>query len=449
MEKTRLLVLHSTAYDGERQKNGSAATQIVNHYYNDRRNNATNNYATSINNTVNQQWQTIESVDSGKSGQNDEDNMFIMPEEQVHKHNLRVRRFVIKDLLVLSVSFCLVYMAFVALQTLQSSLNSHEGLGVASLCWIYSASVVSCLVAPLLMKYFTTKWTILVGFSCFLLYLLTNFYPMYFIILPASLIFGLTFGPMWSAQSTHLTTLAIRYGNAKMTVDNYENVYFDIADSSTRSNTEVRQTKNKMSSTCPTMLNSTPLHPHEGTITMFNAIFWSIFQTCHLWGNMLSSSFLLHSTNSSSYMTRSLINYTRLYCGARNCASYVYGFKINEEQLYRKSLMSLGYKNQTILDEMIPHHLHPVPDDTRHLLLTLYVVCVLAGVLVLSWKLDKLQIYSSGSKASANFRQLLLDTVRMFGDVKLQLLVPLMIFVGLQQAFIQGDFTKVSANDGV
>ena len=363
-----------------------------------------------------------------------DNSLLISTNAQLHRHNRRIRRLVLKDLVCLSVSFMFVYMAFVSLQTLQSSLNSQEGLGVASLCWIYSSSVISCLLAPLLMRYSTTKWTILIGFCCFLLYLLANLYPVYFVILPASLFFGLTFGPMWSAQSTHLTTLALRYGdtfsdNKDDTTTNY------------KANTNQPEERRMKQYPTPNTLGRVSLHPHENIITMCNAIFCSIFQTCHLWGNLLSSTLLFHSTNTTAHISHQLINYTRLYCGARNCARTSYNFPWTYKEFYTQSTST----NFSIYngDAALPHHLYPISDDIRLLLLSLYIICVLLGILLLYWKLENLQVYKSGSKAEFSCKNLLFDTVRMFGDSKLQLLVPLMVFVGLQQAFIQGDFTMV------
>ena len=380
---------------------------------------------------------------------NNDNSLLISTNDQLYRQNRRLRRLILQDLLCLSAAFTFVYMAFVSLQTLQSSLNSHEGLGVASLCWIYSASVISCLIAPMLMRYFTTRWTILIGFSCFLLYLLTNLYPVYFVILPASLFFGLTFGPMWSAQSTHLTILAIRYGDtySDKPHNSLTNVYS--AEQKGLSNSgalEVLKDKQPSSFPCPNTLGTTPLHRHENVITMFNAIFCSIFQTCHLWGNLLSSTLLFHSTNTSSHIAPHLINYTRTYCGANNCARMSYKFPWSYNEFYTQSQSDVNNASIVHYDEpsTLPHHLHPISSDTRLLLLMLYVICVVCGIILLYWKLDNLQLYTSGSKAVTSCKKLLFDTVRMFGDSKLQLLVPLVVFVGLQQAFIQGDFTMVS-----
>jgi len=319
------------------------------------------------------------------------------------------------------------------------------------------------LLAPAVLKVFTTKLTILSGFSLFLFYIVTNFYPMYYVLLPVSLLLGLMSGPMWSAQATHLTTLAIRYGQMKehsksdeynlntfsvtagqnhngvqpVAVDNNGNSpiigkhTMPCYQSTQSSYTRVSQPSQSVSNTAErrslfvqaaeeTAFIHNKLHPYEPTINMFNGIFWSVFQTCHIFGNLLSFTLLSASTNSTLVPHSLPSNFSPLFCGSSDCGVHDYP------------------------DTNLPHHLAPVAMDTRHVLLTVYLCFSLLAMVLVIIQLDKQQVHTSGTKASMSCHQLSLESVRMFADFRLQLLLPLVIFTGLQQAFVHGDFTKVT-----
>ena len=53
-----------------------------------------------------------------------------------------------KNLIVTSLSFFLIFTAFLSIQNLESSLNHSSGLGVVSLACIYGSVAIACLFAP-------------------------------------------------------------------------------------------------------------------------------------------------------------------------------------------------------------------------------------------------------------------------------------------------------------
>ena len=117
-----------------------------------------------------------------------------------------------KNLVILSLSFMLLFTAFISLQTLQSSLHGH--IGVISLSCYYGATLLSCFIAPAIVTKLSTKWTICVATFFYLVHIASHFHPRLYILIPSSLLLGAINGPMWSAQSTYLTTLAISYAQA-------------------------------------------------------------------------------------------------------------------------------------------------------------------------------------------------------------------------------------------
>jgi len=62
------------------------------------------------------------------------------------------RKRMLKNLIVLSSAFLLLFTAFQSLQNLQSSLNKEEGLGTVSLAVIYATGVLAGLFLPPLVR---------------------------------------------------------------------------------------------------------------------------------------------------------------------------------------------------------------------------------------------------------------------------------------------------------
>uniref|UniRef100_A0A8C8VQM1 Protein unc-93 homolog A n=1 Tax=Pelusios castaneus TaxID=367368 RepID=A0A8C8VQM1_9SAUR len=87
----------------------------------------------------------------------------------------------LKNVLVISFGFLLLFTAYGGLQSLQSSLHSEEGLGVASLSVIYAALILSSMfLPPILIKKLGCKWTIVGSMCCYITYSLGNFYASWY-----------------------------------------------------------------------------------------------------------------------------------------------------------------------------------------------------------------------------------------------------------------------------
>ena len=107
------------------------------------------------------------------------------------------------------ISLAVVFTAFLGLQNLQSSINSTGGLGLASLAVIYIFFTFSGFFTPGFLKFFGTKNSLFAGFICHLLYTISNFYPSWYTLIPASVILGLSSAPTWAAASSHLAQVAV------------------------------------------------------------------------------------------------------------------------------------------------------------------------------------------------------------------------------------------------
>ncbi len=280
-----------------------------------------------------------------------------------------------------------------SLQSLHSSLNSQGGLGVTSLSCFYGATVLSSFAAPPLIHRLTTKWTIAAGFLLFVIYFAINFFPHGLMLIPASLLLGLLTGPLWSAQGTYLTTLAIRYAQSTQQV-------------------------------------------HEPVISKFNGIFTSIYQSSQILGHLISIIVLSFNPNNPpdyrynfqyTHIDRYVaVNKTwhtyNLNCGSHGCGMH-------------------KYPN----DDVILHEDTAVPLHIRNLLLGIHVGFTVMGLTLTVTLLDRGEVMVTEGKhpLSTSSHQLFLATLHMLQDPRLQLLLPLVLFIGLDQGFVFGDFTKV------
>ncbi|XP_055495424.1 protein unc-93 homolog A isoform X1 [Leucoraja erinacea] len=180
-----------------------------------------------------------------------------------------------KNIIVVSFGFLLLFTAYGGLQTVQSSLNSDEGLGLASLSVIYAALIISSMfLPPIMIKYFGCKWTIVMSMCCYVTFSIGNFYPTWYTLIPTAVILGLGGAPLWSAKCTYLTICGNRYA-AKF---------------------------NKVAA---------------NVVNHYFGIFFLIFQSSAVWGNLMSS-LIFQYTSSNGNITDEHLS----YCGAANCPAY-------------------------------------------------------------------------------------------------------------------------------
>ncbi|XP_048699968.1 protein unc-93 homolog A isoform X2 [Caretta caretta] len=144
----------------------------------------------------------------------------------------------LKNVLVISFGFLLLFTAYGGLQSLQSSLHSEEGLGVASLSVIYAALILSSMfLPPILIKKLGCKWTIAGSMCCYIAFSLGNFYASWYTLIPTSIILGFGGAPLWSAKCTYLTIAGNLYAQkagkiGRDVINQYFGLFFLIFQSS-------------------------------------------------------------------------------------------------------------------------------------------------------------------------------------------------------------------------
>ena len=112
-------------------------------------------------------------------------------ERMTTKEKKKEKRKITKNIYVISFGFLFLFTAFQSLQNLQSSLNPDEGLGLASLCVIYAALILSCIfVPPFVIGRLGCKWTLVLSMTGYVLYTVSNYYARWGTLIPASIIIG-------------------------------------------------------------------------------------------------------------------------------------------------------------------------------------------------------------------------------------------------------------------
>lgn len=120
------------------------------------------------------------------------------------------KKWVVKNVYGVSISMVMVFTAFIGLQNLQSTINSEDNLGIISLSILYGVFVIMGPFTPTILRLLGTKYSLFWGYICYLVYMLTNFVPRWYTLIPGSLLVGLASGPIWAAAGSHLLEVSVK-----------------------------------------------------------------------------------------------------------------------------------------------------------------------------------------------------------------------------------------------
>jgi MFS family permease len=166
---------------------------------------------------------------------------------------------------LLSVSFLFAFAPFSAIQNLESSLNPQDKLGSTALATLYLVFTAGCFLAPAVVGSFGPKYTMVISsiFVCF--FVMAHVKPSWFTLMPASASVGLWCAFMWTAQGVYITECAVGYAASKRGMD------------------------------LSTALNT------------FNGIFWGLYQSNQIMGNIVSSIVLRNGHSQETLLTLFII----------------------------------------------------------------------------------------------------------------------------------------------
>ncbi|XP_023370416.1 protein unc-93 homolog A isoform X2 [Otolemur garnettii] len=187
-------------------------------------------------------------------------------------------------------------------------------------------------------------------------------------LIPTSILLGLGAAPLWSTQCTYLTVM----GN------------------------ESAKKEGK---------------PRKDVVNRYFGIFFLIFQSSGVWGNLISSLVFGQRPSRETITEEELV-----LCGANDC------------------LMATRPSNST----------HQPSQELVYTLLGIYTGSGILAILLIAVFLEPLQDdqQNCSGKKQLPFWSTLLSTFKLFRDRRLRLLVLLPLYSGLQQGFLSGEYTR-------
>ncbi|CAA3001559.1 UNC93 3 [Olea europaea subsp. europaea] len=118
-----------------------------------------------------------------------------------------------RDIHVLSWAFLLIFLAYGAVQNLESTINTEGDLGTISLGILYVSFAVFSVVASLVVRNLGTKNALILGSTGYWLFIAANLVPTWYTMVPASLFLGFASSIIWVGQGTYLTSTAHSHAN--------------------------------------------------------------------------------------------------------------------------------------------------------------------------------------------------------------------------------------------
>ncbi|PRD31471.1 UNVERIFIED_CONTAM: UNC93-like protein [Trichonephila clavipes] len=128
------------------------------------------------------------------------------------KHLDFSRLRIIKNLLVISSSFVLLFTGYDGLSMLQSTINKREGVGTVSQAVVYISFGLSSLLLPnFVIKKLGTKNTLFLAILLYIPYIAANFHPLWSTLIPSAVLIGIGAALLWGSQCTYFNESSVIY----------------------------------------------------------------------------------------------------------------------------------------------------------------------------------------------------------------------------------------------
>ncbi|CAK1551241.1 unnamed protein product [Leptosia nina] len=295
-----------------------------------------------------------------------------------------------RNIFVLGFAFMVQFTAFHGAANLQSSVNTDAAAGTFTLAAIYFSLILSNVFLPaMVIKWLGCKWTVAVSFIAYMPFIIAQFYPHLHTLVPAGMMVGFGGGPLWCAKCTYLSVVAEPYA--------------------------------KLSGVSAEVL-----------VVRFFGLFFMFYQMAQIWGNLISSAILSSNLGevtpfvNETWAPEALMfgNYTLPTpdyggtCGVNFCSG-------NDEQDNSNLVPPSALKIQVISG--------------------VYLACMIFASILVAFGVDSLSRYNSGRQPTAQGKsglQLLAVTLRQLRHKYQLLLLPVIGYIGAEQAFMAADFTQ-------
>ena len=120
----------------------------------------------------------------------------------------------IKNLLGVCLSFIGVYGPYVGILTLQSSINSEGGLGLAGSVVVYAVKALFIPLVPVFYSTLGSKYSLIIGYALFFLFGVCNYYPSWYTLMPGSAAMGIALVLMFVNSQTYTSEVASLYADS-------------------------------------------------------------------------------------------------------------------------------------------------------------------------------------------------------------------------------------------
>lgn len=360
------------------------------------------------------------------------------------------RRILIRNLILLSISHFLITAAFLPFLALQGSVSvwnlplkntqilMNINVGSILLCVLYLLASITILFGPSIVQKLGTNFTILLSYALFCLFYGAHLYPTLYVLVPIYIILGLALGPLTIARINFLMTISTKLSYV-FSEEDEDTKYL-------RRTTVIRRVAR-------TFQAAQDLGFIFGSILSAVLITYTINLNANLYFNNNNSTLLTYNNNealcNSTYNSELKINCTNQN-QRQNYNQYDYSAFLDEifdvDELGDRLCGSQACPSAFLLtfNSSDESYYHVLPKTTAAILTSVYLGVSFLALIISTVGLDKIRMYVHQDPLERSEGLAALRAVKeSFKDAKLQLAAPLAVFIGMEQAFMYADFSKV------
>ncbi|XP_041979538.1 UNC93-like protein [Aricia agestis] len=298
-----------------------------------------------------------------------------------------------RNIFVLGFAFMVHFTAFHGAANLQSSVNTDAAAGTFTLAAIYFSLILSNVFLPaIVIKWLGCKWTVALSFIAYMPFIAAQFYPHLHTLVPAGMMVGFGGGPLWCAKCTYLSVVAEPYA--------------------------------KLSGV-----------PADVLVVRFFGLFFMFYQMAQIWGNLVSSAILSSSIGEAASSSMDV-----------TAAALIRNFTPPELKPEPRDLTAAcGVNFCSGSDAHDNANLEPPSAMKIQLIAGIYLACMASAVFLVAFGVDSLSRYNSGRQPIAHGKsgfRLLAVTLKQLRHKYQLLLLPVIGYIGAEQAFMAADFTQ-------
>ncbi|CAH2048731.1 unnamed protein product, partial [Iphiclides podalirius] len=296
-----------------------------------------------------------------------------------------------RNIFVLGFAFMVHFTAFHGAANLQSSVNSEAGAGTFTLAAIYFSLILSNIFLPaIVIKWLGCKWTVALSFIAYMPFIAAQFYPRLYTLVPAGMMVGFGGGPLWCAKCTYLSVVAEPYA--------------------------------KLSGVKADVL-----------VVRFFGLFFMFYQMAQIWGNLVSSAILSSSLGDADvFLNQTLVP---------KASALISNFTAPEVDF--GATCGVNFCSGSSAHENV--NLVPPSALKIQVIAGVYLTCMASAVILVFLGVDSLSRYNAGRQPASHGKSgllLLAVTLRQLRHKYQLLLLPVIGYIGAEQAFMAADFTQ-------